>query len=517
MNNKENLLILLVILFSRTTFLFWDAIFSAKNLSIKDTSKTIVIAENNTLLYQNQDNKLLHNSADDVLLQNSYIETQDVEDHYNKIDDQNNDKWLRKEDINLKDISSSFDSINILENLYSKNNSSDILKVLIDKLLSDYQFTKAKSYISDINILNDSIIDAKSYIYTYINTISVTDPNSMSKFMSFIDQIKYKSLISSDDYLLYQSISKLWNKDYEWANWLLKQIKSPIYNNFVLQIDDSINKFNTQKWVPTYYKDSLIALVAMKNGYFSLANKLSVDSILQNRKYILPYQILAYSNFLTNNRDAAIENFYELNSLDIENKDKYNFYIWVSYYWLWNYEKSILTLSQPTNTDKYKLDSYRYLLLNYQQLWDEEKMVQIWQKILWQNNLKESDFKTFYDIVFYKPFSNNSKHKIYNKYKQISYDYVNTCYEKFGQKNDNCLYGEVWLAIVNEDRQDVENSLLYLSENYPQSSIFQALWDYYKYQKLDNKAKTYYLKAISISDDIFQKSLIEQNLVESIE
>ena len=75
----------------------------------------------------------------------------------------------------------------------------------------------------------------------------------------------------------------------------------------------------------------------------------------------------------------------------------------------------------------------------------------------------------------------------------------------------------MWLAIVNEDRQDVENSLLYLSENYPQSSIFQALWDYYKYQKLDNKAKTYYLKAISISDDIFQKSLIEQNLVESIE
>jgi hypothetical protein len=70
-----------------------------------------------------------------------------------------------------------------------------------------------------------------------------------------------------------------------------------------------------------------MALVAMKNGYFSLANKLSVDSILQNREYILPYQILAYSNFLTNNREKAIESFYELNSLDIENQDKYNFHI----------------------------------------------------------------------------------------------------------------------------------------------------------------------------------------------
>jgi hypothetical protein len=65
----------------------------------------------------------------------------------------------------------------------------------------------------------------------------------------------------------------------------------------------------------------------MKNGYFSIANKLAVDSILENNKYILPYQVLAYSNFLTNNREKAIENFYELSSLDIENKDKYNFYI----------------------------------------------------------------------------------------------------------------------------------------------------------------------------------------------
>jgi hypothetical protein len=49
--------------------------------------------------------------------------------------------------------------------------------------------------------------------------------------------------------------------------------------------------------------------------------------LLQNKDYILPYQILAYSNFLTNNREKAIENFYTLISLDIGNKNKYNFYI----------------------------------------------------------------------------------------------------------------------------------------------------------------------------------------------
>jgi hypothetical protein len=54
----------------------------------------------------------------------------------------------------------------------------------------------------------------------------------------------------------------------------------------------------------------------MKNGYFSLANKLAISSVLQNPEYVLPHQILAYSNFLTNNREKSVENFYDLIELD---------------------------------------------------------------------------------------------------------------------------------------------------------------------------------------------------------
>jgi lipopolysaccharide biosynthesis regulator YciM len=70
----------------------------------------------------------------------------------------------------------------------------------------------------------------------------------------------------------------------------------------------------------------------MKNGYFSLANKLAVGSALENPEYVLPYQVLAYSNFMTNDRDKAVDNFYDLVELDNENQDKYNFYIGASYY-----------------------------------------------------------------------------------------------------------------------------------------------------------------------------------------
>jgi NAD+--asparagine ADP-ribosyltransferase len=156
------------------------------------------------------------------------------------------------------------------------------------------------------------------------------------------------------------------------------------------------------------------------------------------------------------------------------------------------------------------------MLLNYQTLDNEQKMIQIRQKLLWQDDLQESDFKTFYDIVFYKPFSTDSKHTIYNKHQQLSYDFVSMCYENFGQENDTCLYGEVWLDVSNSSRSEVKNWLLYLAENYPQSHIFQALWDYYKSQNLNEKAKTYYLKAVSLSSDISQKDIIEKKLISEI-
>jgi adenine-specific DNA methylase len=148
---------------------------------------------------------------------------------------------------------------------------------------------------------------------------------------------------------------------------------------------------------------------------------------------------LAYSNFLTNNREKSVENFYDLIELDWENQDKYNFYIWAAYYRWGNHKESILILSQLLDSPEYKTDAYRYLLLNYQELEDEQKMVQIRQKLLWQDDLLESDFKSFYDIIFYEPFSTDSKYTIYNKYKQLSYDFVSVCYEDLWQKNDTCL------------------------------------------------------------------------------
>lgn len=492
------------------TFLFTEAVFFRNEKTITPPNPLIVVNEE-----VKEDNQ--HFSPNIPEVQKPIIpEVTNPEEQYQKIEKELKEEKLDSQNISLKDIWGSLNSIEILEKLYGKTKSNDTLKILIDKLLMDYQFEKASIYIGDIDILKNPTIWVGSYFYTHINTLPITDPQSMNKFMNLVDQMKYKSMISADDHLFYQWLAKIWNKEYSTVAEIFKQIQSPVYKNIISQIDDAIMKFNNQKWVPDYYKDSLIALVMMKNWYFSIANKLAVGALLQNEDYILPYQILAYSNFLTNNREKAIDNFYTLTSLDIENKNKYNFYIWVSQYRLGEHSKSILTLSQTVNDQKYKLDSYRYLLLNYQKLNDKEQMVQVWQKLLWQKNLKDSDFQTFYDFVFFQDFANNQKNVTYKKHRQLAYDYVLACYEQFGQSNDTCLYWEIGLNIANDNLEWVENWLLYLAEKYPQSYTFQALWDFYRNDKQPNKAKTYYLKAISLSRNVFQKNMIEQSLAETM-
>jgi len=91
---------------------------------------------------------------------------------------------------------------------------------------------------------------------------------------------------------------------------------------------------------------------------------LALHSLLVDKDYILPYQVLAYSNFLTHNREAAKEYFLKLADFDTANASLYKFLIGISYYRYGDYEQSILYLNQVTDAGL-QTDVYRYMLLSY--------------------------------------------------------------------------------------------------------------------------------------------------------
>jgi hypothetical protein len=86
-NNKENLIILLMIIISRTSFLFTDAIFSSKSKKIENINNIKNIAQTNL------DEQNFHSSADELFYEKNddkyIIENQDPESYHQKIDQQN--------------------------------------------------------------------------------------------------------------------------------------------------------------------------------------------------------------------------------------------------------------------------------------------------------------------------------------------------------------------------------------------------------------------------------------------
>ncbi|MEI7557795.1 MAG: hypothetical protein WCJ45_03000 [bacterium] len=89
---------------------------------------------------------------------------------------------------------------------------------------------------------------------------------------------------------------------------------------------------------------------------------MALHALQSDQDYVLPYQVLAYANFLTHNREAAKDYFLKLSDFDVSNAFLYKFLIGVSYYRYGDYEQSILYLNQVADP-VLLTDVYRYKLL----------------------------------------------------------------------------------------------------------------------------------------------------------
>lgn len=202
---------------------------------------------------------------------------------------------------------------------------------------------------------------------------------------------------------------------------------------------------------PLYYRDGLIALTLLKNGYFTFAKRLALHALSQNQNYILPYQVLAYTNFLTQNREAAKEYFLKLADFDVSNISLYKFLIGVSYYWYGDHQQSLLYLTQVSDA-ALQLDVYRYMLLSYIHDEDSANMIRMRQNLLGQSDLQSSDFSLFFEHMFYYPFRSGSPFTLYQEAPQLADLYLKKCTSLFtGSQADVCLYGEVGLQLSRQN------------------------------------------------------------------
>jgi len=472
-----------------------------------------------------------------INVQESIIDQEAMEDISDQLSiSQENIGEFDIDEFQVQKTQSLLEDINILEKIYKKNPKPEILRVLIEKLSQDYQFEKAKDY-ADLLIKTKTwfqMMDPYLYMYIALNhpEISILRASSIESIRPIIDEWRMRGVLSMDDYRFYQGLIQVWYGNYPDATILFKQISSPRYQPFLDQLEQIKANATTQEDIPPYYEEALIGLAMLKHGQFNIAKKISLNVLEQDDEYILPYQILAYSHFLTNNRNTAVEYLFKLSEFDHDNEVLYKFLIWVSYYRLDKNEQSVLYLSQIENdmmmksfsepqksADAKKLlpDTYRYMILNYLKTEDSSRTMQIRQKMLWQPVLESSDFYTqFYNVLFL-PFIQWSRYDLYAIDPQLINDYIQQCYERFPiEKQDVCIYGEAGYELLQWESEQAKDKLLYLAKNYPTAYIFHTLGDYYYQVWQNEKAKRNYIKAISITDNTGEELVLKRKLTEYI-
>lgn len=304
---------------------------------------------------------------------------------------------------------------------------------------------------------------------------------------------------------------KLRYRDYPGALQARKDIISPEYTDAIKSFQKAILSYKADKAIPAYYQDGLVALACLKNGYFTIARRIALQIVMQDPNYILPYQILAYSHFLTNNRDTAIQYFLKLADIDESNSMMYKFLIGVSLYRN-NDSKSALLYLNQVNIPKLTTDVYRYQILSDLQIQDEGNLLSTRQNLLGQADLESNDFYEYFYNVLYKGYFSQDTSR-YTNNPLIADKMIENCEALLSGGNmDICTYGKVGKAAITKTLSTEESDLIHLASTYHQSYMYHLLGDYYQNILDTQKEKEAYTQALSFSHDPEEVTLLKDKI-----
>ena len=421
---------------------------------------------------------------------------------------------LENEEIDVNTLESENDEF--LQKIFKETWDPKIMNTILETYISEYQFTKAKKFVESLSETYFSQINPLLYLQICFNSFSLSSNTTSETLRWIISNYQSNWKITDDDAMRYEWVIYLMNKDYDKFFEISSWFTSQSHISLVSRLNDYKDQIKTQMWMPDYYFDTLVALELFNQWLFQPAKVISLSSLSKDPNYILPYQVLAYANFLTNSRDTSIEYLKKLTELDPDNVEKYRFLMWIAYYWNNEYEQSVLMLSQIRD-DKLRLDTERYLIRDYIILEQRSKLISSWSKLLWYENLVSSDFYTYFYETFYHPYAEWKWFDLYLYDRDLADKMIRVCSMKLWREEQVvCDYWEIWKDIALWRFDSLEQSILNLVAEYPQWYLYQALWDYYIQQWDLEKAKVYLLKAISLTHEKSERSQIKKLLQDTM-
>ena len=446
--------------------------------------------------------------------QNFIVENNIEESPSNWLPDPMMESLLENEEIDIDVLESENDEF--LQKVFDATKDTSVMNLIVENYLNEYQFVKAKKFIEDLPSEYRDELNAQLNLRVVFNSFALTSKTTNESLDSLVKDYFSKREISEEDKNRYLWVVALMDRNYDRFFELANSFTLESHKNLASKLQWYKDQIAKQMWMPDYYFDTLVALELFNQGLFQPAKVLALYSLQQNSNYILPYQILAYANFLTNSRDTSIEYLRKLIDIDPNNSEKYRFLMWIAYYWDEKYQQSVVMLSLIKD-NKLRLDAERYLVLNYIILDQKNKLITIRNKLLWYDNLVASDFYTYFYEAFYRPFSEWKKYDVYSLDAELANKMIRVCSIKLSEEEKAvCNYWMIGKNIALWEFNWLEESLLKLVTQYPQWYLYQALWEYYINQWDVEKAKAYLLKAVSMTKNTTEVIQIKKLLEETI-
>ena len=424
------------------------------------------------------------------------------------------DNLLENEEIDINTLESENDEF--LQKVFEQTKDRDVMNLIVETYLNEYQFVKAKNFIENLPDMYREELKPSLNLRVAFNSFQLSSKTINENLTQIVQDYSSKNEITTEDKNRYLWVIALMDRKYDHFFEISTWFTSEKNISFTTKLQWYKEQISKQMWMPDYYFDTLVSLELFNQWLFQPAKVLALYSLQQNSDYILPYQVLAYANFLTNSRDTSTEYLKKLMDIDPNNADKYRFLMWVAFYRDERYEQSVVMLSMIKD-ENLRLDTQRYLINNYIKLDQKNKLISSWNKMLWYENLVASDFYTYFYEAFFHPYSEWAQFQLYAYDTELANKMLRVCSITLqNEEKAVCTYGTIGRNIAMWQFNGLEQYLLNLATEYPQWYLYQALWDYYIQQWDLEKAKAYLIKAISLTQKKSERSQIKKLLQDTM-
>lgn len=118
-------------------------------------------------------------------------------------------------------------SLQELISFYDSQSDPSLAELIVFQAIREYNFRVAHVYKEYLPTPLDPNLSL--YLKLHSDDVRISNVKTIQSFLTEVDDMRMRNMISSDDYVFYRMLSQLWQRNIEDAILLAKQISSPKY------------------------------------------------------------------------------------------------------------------------------------------------------------------------------------------------------------------------------------------------------------------------------------------------